>query len=417
MYLNDITIHNLSERLHKLEETLKVDFGVDISMYYNLTETEITQFLEDLHQRRKIIINESGFSEQFQNPEYIKATLLHEACKLMLVEIHPKRKKPRKIKMDESFEDILSQNDENIISVDFSLEDDDCDYKINMDGTKSVLGNNQLTVDHDDLQMKRIIAVYEDKNNMTSPVNDKIEKLGNLLENALLMEGELERAELVLAMKDVVGRMQKMLEDVGKMGTDDIMPLSDGLRTYYGETVAESFSQQAEASLQALADSIQNFKDVFDTQSIELEQRISDEDAEQPMDDLSTTIDNDSNDNNNPIADIEVDDTGDIEADIDAAIGDVNVDVEPEEPLGRARKESVKNNKLPIKEHTSSLIVKIAGKRVKVTEHQAKSLMFAKKFYEKTSMMGAKSVRLNESQGTMIETAKRIMKKLTEGKK
>lgn len=64
-----------------------------------------------------------------------------------------------------------------------------------------------------------------------------------------LTEGEIEQAEAVLAAKDFVDRLQKMLEDVGRIINEDLPPLSDVVRDQMGSDVATSYLTSATDAL------------------------------------------------------------------------------------------------------------------------------------------------------------------------
>jgi hypothetical protein len=58
----------------------------------------------------------------------------------------------------------------------------------------------------------------------------------------LIKEGQLEGAELTLAAKDMVDRVQGMLEDLGEMLNEDLAPLVDAVRDEMGTEIADQFS-------------------------------------------------------------------------------------------------------------------------------------------------------------------------------
>ena len=64
-----------------------------------------------------------------------------------------------------------------------------------------------------------------------------------------LTEGEIEQAEAVLAAKDFVDRLQKMLEDIGRIINEDLPPLSDVIRDQMGSEQAEAYSSAASSAL------------------------------------------------------------------------------------------------------------------------------------------------------------------------
>ena len=60
------------------------------------------------------------------------------------------------------------------------------------------------------------------------------------IKESVLKEGEMESAELVLASKDMVDRIQSMLEDVSEMQAEDLLPLTDQIRDEMGNEKAEA---------------------------------------------------------------------------------------------------------------------------------------------------------------------------------
>lgn len=107
----------------------------------------------------------------------------------------------------------------------------------------------------------------------------KIEKMAKLTESVMLTEAELQRAEIVLATKDIVSRLQKQIEDISSMATDDVLPLVDGMKENFGAPTANGFAQKAEDALQVASDSIQSLRDLFDSYARALEKHIGDASA------------------------------------------------------------------------------------------------------------------------------------------
>ena len=58
----------------------------------------------------------------------------------------------------------------------------------------------------------------------------------------VVKEGALEGAELTLAAKDMVDRLQGMLEDLGEMQNEDLGPLVDAIRDEMGTEIADQFN-------------------------------------------------------------------------------------------------------------------------------------------------------------------------------
>lgn len=87
------------------------------------------------------------------------------------------------------------------------------------------------------------------------------------ISESVLKEGEMENAELVLASKDMVDRIQSMLEDVSEMQAEDLLPLTDQIRDEMGNDKAEAFMTAAKGSLEALLDAITTARGDMDNAS------------------------------------------------------------------------------------------------------------------------------------------------------
>lgn len=90
-------------------------------------------------------------------------------------------------------------------------------------------------------------------------------KLG--ISESVLTEGEMESAELVLAAKDMVDRIQGMLEDVGEMMNEDLLPLVDSIRDEMGNDKATSFENASRGTLETLLDAVTSARADMDNAS------------------------------------------------------------------------------------------------------------------------------------------------------
>lgn len=73
---------------------------------------------------------------------------------------------------------------------------------------------------------------------------------------SVILEGEMEAAEQVMAAKNIVDRIQGMLEDLGEILNEDIPPLTDSIRDAMDSNTADQFNsamtQTVEAALDAM---------------------------------------------------------------------------------------------------------------------------------------------------------------------
>jgi len=147
-------------------------------------------------------------------------------------------------------------------------------------------------------------------------VDKRAKKQLGIAESKQINEGEVESAELVLASKDLVDRIQSMLEDVSDMQAEDLLPLTDQIRDEMGNEKAEAFINAAKGSLDALYDALSTARGDMDNAS-----RILTGNADESGTDLTT-----ADDLEEPVADADadaevnaVDDTLDVDLDADAS--------------------------------------------------------------------------------------------------
>jgi len=82
-----------------------------------------------------------------------------------------------------------------------------------------------------------------------------------------IMEGETEAASLILAAKDLVDSVQDMLEDLGTMMTEKLLPLSDKIREEMGAEMADSYKNQVSDLLNTAFQSMQATREGMDQAS------------------------------------------------------------------------------------------------------------------------------------------------------
>lgn len=66
---------------------------------------------------------------------------------------------------------------------------------------------------------------------------------------AFIIEGELEKAEVVIAAKSILDKFNRAAKTIADIETDDLMPLSDSLRNGFGPDSAKSFNSVASESV------------------------------------------------------------------------------------------------------------------------------------------------------------------------
>ena len=65
---------------------------------------------------------------------------------------------------------------------------------------------------------------------------------GKIVSESVIVEGEMEAAEQVMASKNMVDKIQGMVEDLGEMLNEDLPPLTDSIRDNMDSAMAEQFN-------------------------------------------------------------------------------------------------------------------------------------------------------------------------------
>jgi hypothetical protein len=98
---------------------------------------------------------------------------------------------------------------------------------------------------------------YQKTKMMLDVLNAAISERGDIedeamLETRQLSEGEEDKAELVMAAKDMVDRVTGWMEDTAEMQTESMLELADAIRDEYGAEASESFTGVIKPALDSL---------------------------------------------------------------------------------------------------------------------------------------------------------------------
>jgi hypothetical protein len=155
---------------------------------------------------------------------------------------------------------------------------------------------------------------------------DPDEFTSKLKGESIIREGEEDKAELVMAAKDMVDRLTGWMEDTAEMQSESMLELADAIRDEMGAQQSESFTNTVKPALESLYAAMEQTR-VSLTQGVgmltgeaEVAEPMGDEPAMEPEADMEPTVD----------AEDATDEFGAAEA---AAGG--------EDEAGRARRESV----------------------------------------------------------------------------
>jgi hypothetical protein len=170
-------------------------------------------------------------------------------------------------------------------------------------------------------------AALSERDDVAVAIDEAIESLN---------EGEEDKAELVMAAKDMVDRVTGWMEDTAEMQTESMLELADAIRDEMGSEQAEAFTSSVKPALEAMYG-------VMETTRVTLTQGVGMLTGEaEPMDamgaedpdmDMEPTVDGDEDETEVPLGDTD-DDFGAADA---AAGGD--------ELGGREKRESIERSK------------------------------------------------------------------------
>jgi hypothetical protein len=181
---------------------------------------------------------------------------------------------------------------------------------------------------------------YQKSKMMLDVLNAAIEERGvieDVSETKKLREGEEDKAELVMAAKDMVDRITGWMEDTAEMQTESMLELADAIRDEYGSEASESFTSTIKPALDSLYTALESTRGSL-TQGVgqltgEAEPTgmmgADDMDPEmEPVDDLGVDADDMAGDD-------------DLDLDADDEFGASDAATGGDEPLGRAKRESI----------------------------------------------------------------------------
>ena len=178
--------------------------------------------------------------------------------------------------------------------------------------TQSVLDKIERgqTLNTDEQQIANAVAAQSSD----SQIGESVERLN---------ESDIEQAQVVLATKDLVDRVQKMIEDVSEVQYKDLPALVDQARTDLGTSEADALQKNIGPALDGLLQSMQDAKEQMNSglSALTGEEILSvpgedDDNIEPDLDsagdgDLDLDLDSDSDDS----SDIELDDLEEPELD------------------------------------------------------------------------------------------------------
>jgi hypothetical protein len=91
-------------------------------------------------------------------------------------------------------------------------------------------------------------------------VEEAMEVLRNVLSERTLLEGEEEKAALIMSARDMVDRITGWLEDTASMKSESMLELVDSIRDEMGNDLAQQFSDTVKPALDELYNSLEQHR-------------------------------------------------------------------------------------------------------------------------------------------------------------
>ena len=372
-------------KLDKINNYLQETFGFSLKKE-DVTPKAIQSILLKVRDKQSEIVNESNINDFHKHPDYAKTIMVAEALAIMLKEVSPtQRKTTRKVKESKMTKKVaehkgmkkhkhphpkMEASKPDYIDIDKDGDKKEPMKKAAKDAKKKV--DEKVVKDGNAFSAKMMAAKaagetefeldgkkYKVKESSINPRSLTLEHLRPL------MEQDLDQAELVLAAKDMVDRLQKMAEDLASMQVEDLMPLTDAMRESFGTEQANAFSASADSVLAAALETIKGTREQMDQAVMVL----TGEGA--PMNDMMGGEMPPAGDMGDPMADPMMDDPMAVPGE-DEFAGDEAAAGDEGEPLGRIPKESLENAKKLLLQHAKN------GKLSKASIQEAARAMAGK---------------------------------------
>ena len=262
MKLNEFGDH--ASQLKKINQYLQENFGYTINMG-SVDSEKVNSTLKKVLARQAQIANETNVKDYHKIPEYNKTVMVAEALKILLREIAPKRQAKEKNTNVQESKMTKQVKEQTAIG-------GPAGSRVSVAHPGSGSGN---TIQANPLGGPKkgdrkggghkFTATSKKGSESDAKKNESINPRSVTLENLrTLLEQDLDQAELVLAAKDMVDRIQKMAENLAEMQVEELMPLVDAMKEHFGPDVAQVFNSSVEATLQQALDTIKATRDGVD---------------------------------------------------------------------------------------------------------------------------------------------------------
>jgi hypothetical protein len=192
---------------------------------------------------------------------------------------------------------------------------------------------------------------YQKSKMMLDVLNAAISERGEIeVQTRRLREGEEDKAELVMAAKDMVDRVTSWMEDTAEMQTESMLELADAIRDEMGAEASEAFTGTVKPALDSLYTALESARESLIQGVGQLTGEAEPMDTMGADDDADMDMDMDSDPDMEPVDDIDLSGADDFGADAAATggaeLGDRAKRESIERIVKRVKKESVDPRRL-----------------------------------------------------------------------
>ena len=230
-----------------LNESLAKKFGYKIN-FENFTDVQ----LEDARNKLRTRLSQMELSEAFdsvlESPQYQKTRLMLDCLNQEILERDDSGEKPDYIDADDDGDEEESMED--AIKDKKKKQKQDEGYVVNTVRSRA----KGLSVP--DSWISKTIAQINlgegvDREELKAELSLRYD-LNEAQASWILLEGEEDKAETIMATKDMVDRITGWLEDVAAMKAEQLLELLDSIRETQGSDVAQSYQEAVKPALEAI---------------------------------------------------------------------------------------------------------------------------------------------------------------------
>jgi hypothetical protein len=226
----------------QLNESLAKTFGYKI----NLEQFTDVQ-LEDARNKLRTKISQFELSESFdsmlESPEYQKTRMFLDTINQELLE-------REESKCDDCGESPCECEDKDV-----SNNDEDMNNKTDESYVTQTVRNRAQTLSVPESWINSTLAKIrvgeDDREELKAELQTRYD-LNESQASWLLLEGEEDKAEIIMATKDMVDRITGWLEDVAAMKAEQLLELLDSIREQQGSDIAQQYQDSVKPALEAI---------------------------------------------------------------------------------------------------------------------------------------------------------------------